>query len=189
MESSTVYILNIDNLLRPIEDTLTPYHDFINAVFIPGKRFPVTGGDKEHPKASSTPHHPFLSAIVFKDVLELYFCENSAFKELLFTNPLVEGLNTPLYSISKDMDIHDILYGSFPKLRVDDVNKIVDTFKTILYSTLPKQLVFDSTCVYEIEIESSEFIVHNKGPIKAIRFDELDRTEDHKYNSVEWGVF
>ena len=177
MESSTIYILNIDHLLRPIERILTPYHDFTHSVFIPGKRFPVTGYEKEHPKARSTPHHPFLSAIAFKDVLELYFCENSVFKELLYTNPLVEGLNTPLYGVSEDMDIPDILYGLYPKLSDDDANALVDAFNAILYHTLPKQLVFDGTCVYEVDIESCEFIVYNKGPIKALRFDELNRTE------------
>ena len=173
------YLLEVNEYLSIVEEIFKKYMDIDHEllIFVKHERYPIVDKkilSKLHNNSliSKTPFVPYLCVGCVKDLIldRIYMdsSRDSSFK----TNPFIpDGGRKDLVP---DFDNDESIIRCY----VDDVSDedigIIVKWADKLYNENIKQIVAEyPDCIFDINIETSSFILLNLGDIKVFRYNEL----------------
>lgn len=173
------YLLEVNEYLSIIEEVFKKYmdidHDLL--LFIKYERYPVLDKKllskiKDNSLISKTPFVPYLCVGCVRDMLLDYIYMDSSRDSSFKVNPfLPDGGRKDLVP---DFDNNETIIRSYVENISDEDIDIIIKWVNKLYNENIKQIVKQyPDCIFDIDIDTSSFVLLNLGDIKVFRYNEL----------------
>lgn len=165
------YILNVDPLLYVADSIFLKYITIPDSEYLrfaPGKRYPVSGG-----YGSSNIANPYLSLEYIKDTLLTLIYENKMDIEEFRVNKLFDTKSIykgKSYIHNSNIYLEEIIYEYIPGISVRDASMLYNIVVKI-YNTIEKFNI-PSVNIIDIDIETHQFLVIDRGSIYEYRYKE-----------------
>lgn len=173
------YLLEVNEYLSIIEEVFKKYmdidHDLL--LFIKYERYPVVDKKllskiRDNSLISKTPFVPYLCVGCVRDMLLDYIYMDSSRDSSFKINPFIpDGGRTDLVP---DFDSNEAIITSYLENVSDEDIDIIIKWVNKLYNENIKQIVKQHPdCIFDIDIDTSSFVLLNLGDIKVFRYNEL----------------
>ncbi len=172
------YILNIEDMLVGMEVIISKYNVVPQGLrFVPGRRAPLYDSSNldecQNKVISPTPYYPYLSAYIVRDLFYLYIMNRNEHKNLFSKNPMVPENNVKVYYNEHDLGttVDGVIAHYIPNITIADLdamNNLVSYSVDELWCIVKRS----RNSIYEIDVETKNFVVIQKEDIRALRFQE-----------------
>lgn len=173
------YMLEVNEYLSIVEEIFKKYmnidHDLL--IFVKHERYPIVDKKilskiKNNSLISNTPFVPYLCVGCIKDLIldRIYMdsSRDSSFK----INPFIP--NGGRCDLVPDFDNDESIIRNYVEDISDEDIDMIIKWVNKMYNENIKQIVTQyPDCIFDIDIETSSFILLNLGDIKVFRYNEL----------------
>lgn len=172
-------VLGVDEYLRIVEEIFKKYLDIEqnNLTFVKFERYPIINKGilskiKDNTLISNKPFAPYMCVACVKDMLlDRIYMDSSRDKSFKY-NPFIPGGGRTDLVPDYDNDA-SIIYSYIDNIIEEDIEQIVKWVDK-LYKENVKQIVNHyPDSLYDIDIETTMFILINLGNVKTYRYNEL----------------